>query len=98
MPIAGEPQEPTQIWIPQNKPLKDIHYFGTQRQYEKAPMVNFTCNGITYKDSVSIFHAAKRSAQEPVLEIELEDESKTTMTNEPTEESDATVPTAQFIE
>lgn len=60
-------------------------------------MVNFTCNRIICKDLVSIFYVAKRSVQEPVLEIELEDKSKTTITNEPTEESDATVPTAQFI-
>lgn len=43
---------------------------------------------------MSIFYVAKRSVQELVLEIELKDKLKTTITNEPTEESDATVPIA----
>lgn len=46
---------------------------------------------------MSIFYIAKRSVQELVLEIKLEDELKTTITNKPTEESDAIVPIAQFI-
>lgn len=60
-------------------------------------MVNFTCNRIICKDLVSIFYVAKRSIQEPVLEIKLKDELKTTITNKPIEESDAIVPIAQFI-
>lgn len=61
-------------------------------------MVNFTYNSITGKDSVSIFQALRRSNSELTLEIELEDNIKERITSEPTEETDAIVLIAQFIE
>lgn len=57
-------------------------------------MVNFTYNRIIYKDLVSIFYVAKRSIQELVLEIKLKDKSKTTITSEPIDKTDAIVLTA----
>lgn len=43
---------------------------------------------------MSIFYVVKRSVQELVLEIELEDKSKTTITSEPIDKTDAIVLTA----
>lgn len=78
--------------------MKDIYYFSIQRQVERAPIVNFTYNSIIGKDSVSIFQALRRSNSKPILEIELEDDTKEKITSKPTEETDAIVLIAQFIE